>query len=484
MAVNEALLERRLTALETARPWGPRVVSRLEAFIRSGEDDALFRVNPIKFAADKGIAEPEAIDLFLHATAEGLFEINWMLLCSQCGCVTESFSTMNRLHDHGHCNLCRIDLDVKLDDYIAVTFTISPQIRTIRFHRPEELSAEDFSFVYSFAPEGKGPDGRIFVAPIKDATLAVNHLPPKTVTRFELDVAPGLLLGWSPLSNAGFAFNIDAAADRADQSLRIRFSNEGCDPEVATIAPGKLVLEVESVIDRRSSLGVSLIPPGIDLNERPPLKYDPFLSGSRLLTNQTFRNLFRSQVIEATEGIGIRDLTLLFTDLKGSTELYDRIGDLNAYSQVQRHFERLLDVTVRHNGAVVKTIGDAVMAAFATPADAVGAAVDMRREIERLNEARSTRDFILKIGIHRGPSIAVTLNDRLDYFGQTVNIASRVEHLAEGDEICLTEEVYGAPAVVDLLKPYVKKPDHSRLKGVRGEVAIYRVQAVSNGQAA
>jgi class 3 adenylate cyclase len=108
----------------------------------------------------------------------------------------------------------------------------------------------------------------------------------------------------------------------------------------------------------------------------------------------------------------------------------------------------------------------------------------MRREIERLNEARSTRDFILKIGIHRGPSIAVTLNDRLDYFGQTVNIASRVEHLAEGDEICLTEEVYGAPAVVDLLKPYVKKPDHSRLKGVRGEVAIYRVQAVSNGQAA
>ena len=87
--------------------------------------------------------------------------------------------------------------------------------------------------------------------------FAVNYLPPKTVTTLELDVAPGLLLGWSPLTSAGFAFNIDAAADRAHQSLRIRFSNEGCDPEVATIAPGKLVLEVESVIDRRSILGVS-----------------------------------------------------------------------------------------------------------------------------------------------------------------------------------------------------------------------------------
>jgi class 3 adenylate cyclase len=88
---------------------------------------------------------------------------------------------------------------------------------------------------------------------------------------------------------------------------------------------------------------------------------------------------------------------------------------------VQRHFERLLDVTVRHNGAVVKTIGDAIMAAFVTPPDAVSAALKMRSEIERLNEARAARDFVLKIGIHRGPSIAVTLNDRLDYFGQTVN---------------------------------------------------------------
>jgi Family of unknown function (DUF5939) len=165
MAVNEALLERRLSALETARQWGPRVVSRLEAFIRSGEDDALFRVNPIKFAADKGIAEPEAIDLFLHATAEGLFEIDWMLLCSRCGCVTESFSTMNKLHDHGHCNLCRIDLDVKLDDYIAVTFTISPQIRTIRFHRPEELSAEDFPLSTTLRQRARDPTGGSLLRP-------------------------------------------------------------------------------------------------------------------------------------------------------------------------------------------------------------------------------------------------------------------------------------------------------------------------------
>ena len=475
-ALNEKLLEDRLGALETARPWGPRVISRLEALIRSGEDEGLFRVNPIKFAADKGIGEAEAIDLFLHATAQGLFEMNWMLLCAHCGCVTESFGTMNKLHDDHHCNLCRIDLDAKLDDYIAVTFTVSPQIRPIKFHHPENLSAQDYTFVYSVAPEGKGADGRIFTAPMRDAMLAVNYLLPGAVTRFEVDVKPGLLLGWSPLTDAGFAFTVDAAAAPKEQTVHISFSGGGCEPDAVTIAPGKLTLEVESTVSYRSVLGVSLVPPGIDLSNRPPLRYDPFLSGSRLLTTQTFRNLFRSQVIEATEGIGVRDLTLLFTDLKGSTALYDRIGDLNAYSQVQRHFERLLDVTVRHNGAVVKTIGDAIMAAFVTPADAVSAALDMRKEIERLNEARSARDFILKIGLHRGPSIAVTLNDRLDYFGQTVNIASRVEHMAEGEEICLTEEVYDSPRVAEILKPYAAKRDQAHLKGVEHEVGIFRIQ--------
>ena len=237
-AINEKLLEDRLGTLEAARSWNPRVISRLEALIRSGEDEAIFRVNPIKFAADKGMADAEAIDLFLHAAAHGLFEMNWMLLCSQCGCVTESFSTMNRLHDHPHCNLCQLDLEAKLDDYIAVTFTVSPQIRPIKFHRPEELSPEEYSFVYNVAPEGKGPDGRIFAAVIRDAMLALSFLPPGAVTRFELDVKPGLLLGWSPLTDAGLKFTVEAGAASKQQPVRVRFSDQGCVPHSATVAPG------------------------------------------------------------------------------------------------------------------------------------------------------------------------------------------------------------------------------------------------------
>ena len=156
------------------------------------------------------------------------------------------------------------------------------------------------------------------------------------------------------------------------------------------------------------------------------LEFEPHLSAKQLLTTQTFRDLFRHELVKGTEGMSVRDISLMFTDLKGSTELYERIGDLNAFALVQEHFERLTAVAVSHNGAIIKTLGDAVMAAFMTPVDGVQAALAMQAEIVRFNEARGERDLILKIGLHRGAVIAVTLNERLDYFGQNVNIAARV----------------------------------------------------------
>jgi class 3 adenylate cyclase len=472
--VNEKLLEERLVALEGARQWSPRVVSRLEAVIRSGKDDALFRINPVKFAADKSLAETEAIDLFLHAAAVGLFEMNWMLLCPTCSCVVESFGVMNKLHDRYHCHLCRTDIEAKLDDYIAVTFTVSQQIRSIKFHQPADLTPSEHCFCYVLSREGRLPDGDAFADMWGRITRAVNYLLPEATTRFEVDAEPGLLIGWDTQRDIGFGFAVDVSAPSSGL-MHVRLSDSACDPGAGAVAPGKVTIEVENATSRRVLFGITNLPPDYDL-QHPPLDFSSLLSGGRLLTTQTFRDLFRSQVIEAAEGIGVRDVALLFTDLKGSTELYDRIGDLNAYSQVQRHFECLMDVTIRHRGAVIKTIGDAVMAAFLKSADAVEAALEMRKVIEQFNETRANRDFILKIGVHRGASIAVTLNDRLDYFGQTVNIASRIQHLAEGDEICLTEDVFSSTGVTSLLSPYTVKRDRARLKGVAQELVVYRVQ--------
>jgi class 3 adenylate cyclase len=148
---------------------------------------------------------------------------------------------------------------------------------------------------------------------------------------------------------------------------------------------------------------------------------------------------------------------------------------LNAFALVQQHFEQLQSVTVRHNGAIIKTIGDAVMAAFLDPADAVGAALDMRSEIATFNRRQPDKELILKIGVHKGAAIAVTLNDRLDYFGQTVNIAARVQNLAEADEIVISQDVFDSKGVRDELARFSVEPRMAQLRGVEQDLQVFRV---------
>jgi len=470
--IDEKKLEERLGVLEAARSWSPRVVSRLETLLRSGPDEALYRINPIQFAAEKSIAEAEAIDLFLHACVAGLFDMDWLLVCPMCSDVVESFRSLRKLHTHFHCHLCQSDYEAALDDYITVTFTVLPAVRSIKFHRPDRLSAWDYVFQYKLTSGGLMPDGVPWSETAKGLVRVLTRIEPGAAASLEIDAAEGALLGQDFDSDAQFFFPVESGGV-TPRAVPVTLDRGTCVAATASVAPGKVVFDVHNAGDRSVVFGILQLPTATF--QRPRLSFTPALSGKRLLMAQTFRDFFRSEVISATEGIAVLDVTLVFTDLKGSTALYERIGDLNAYIQVQRHFQHLLDATVRHNGAVTKTIGDAVMAAFSTSADAVRAALEMREAVDQLNRDRPQRDFILKIGVHRGASIAVTLNERLDYFGQTVNIAARVQNLADGDEICITEEVYGAPSVADIIAPYPVAKSEAELKGVSKAVSVYHL---------
>ena len=471
--IDEKKLEARLVVVEAARSWSPRVVSRLEMLLRSGTDEALYRINPIEFAREKSIAEAEGIDLFLHACVAGLFDMDWLLVCPMCSDVVESFRSLRKLHTHFHCHLCQSDYDAALDDYITVTFTVSPTVRSIRFHRPDALSAWDYVFHYKLTSGGMLPDGVPWSEAAKQLVRVLTRIEPGSTLSLEVDAVEGALLGQDFESDAQFLFPVASGVDAALPHVSVTLDRGQCMAAPANIAPGKVVFDVHNAGKLPVIFGILQLP--VATFQRQKLRFGPSLSGKRLLTTQTFRDFFRSEVIGATEGIAVLDVTLVFTDLKGSTALYERIGDLNAYIQVQRHFQHLLDATVRHNGAVTKTIGDAVMAAFLTSADAVRAALDMRETVEELNRDRPQRDFILKIGVHRGAAIAVTLNERLDYFGQTVNIAARVQNLADGDEICITEDVYRAPAVAEIIAPYPMVKSEAELKGVSKAMSVYHL---------
>ena len=202
----------------------------------------------------------------------------------------------------------------------------------------------------------------------------------------------------------------------------------------------------------------------------------PALSAKRLLSNQTFRSLFRSDTVAESETLRIRDLTYLFTDLEDSTLMYDTIGDVTAHDLVRRHFDALGKAVADNQGAVTKTIGDAIMATFPEPVFGVQATVDRQRALADFSKATST-GLVLKIGLHRGRSLAVSLNDRTDYFGQEVNIAARVQQLAGADEIVLSKDVYDEPGVAELLAAYDVVEDAGIMKGVAEQIPVFRARA-------
>ncbi len=176
-------------------------------------------------------------------------------------------------------------------------------------------------------------------------------------------------------------------------------------------------------------------------------KRKPIVTAKRILANQTFRDVYKADNLNIDQRLKITSLTFLFTDLKGSTALYERVGDLAAFDLVRAHFRALLEIIASEAGAVVKTIGDAVMATFVRPEQAIAAGLRMRKAMDALNEERGTQDLLVKIGIHEGACLAVMLNERQDYFGQTVNIAARVQGQASAQAINATGPVVKSPAV-------------------------------------
>ena len=197
------------------------------------------------------------------------------------------------------------------------------------------------------------------------------------------------------------------------------------------------------------------------------------LTAPEVISLQAFRDLFAEATLRPGDDAGVSQVALLFTDLQGSTALYERVGDAAAYNIVREHFALLAAIVRDHDGAVVKTIGDAVMASFSDPAQAVRAAIAMQAEIG--SSAQGVRDLVLKVGVHAGPSVVVTLNDRLDYFGSTVNMAARLQGQSTGGDIVLSRAVADDPAVREVLAAVPKRQETVALKGFAEPVGFVRL---------
>jgi class 3 adenylate cyclase len=359
-----------------------------------------------------------------------------------------------------------------LDEIVEVTFTVNRRVRRIAAHDPNELPLPEYfrQIFWSSAIDLPEDLDRV----IQEITLDTVELPPGDKALLSLQLPPNLVIILDPVTHTTQFLDVKGEPTRERQNLSLIFDKVRASTETIELRPGPLRLSLENHTDSRVLPGLWI---ASDELEQLLHRRKPFLTAKRLLTNQVFRDIYGADTIDVDQRLKITSLTFLFTDLRGSTELYERVGDLAAFDLVRAHFRLLNEIVAAEAGAVVKTSGDAVMATFPTPDRAVAAALRMRDAMRDLKDARGGDGLMLKIGIHEGPCLAVVLDNRQDYFGRTVNIAARVQGLADSRSILATRPIVSHPKTSDFLKSSGLKPlVHQRaLRGVADEMAVYEI---------
>jgi class 3 adenylate cyclase len=451
----------------------PGTVAAIERLVRDGEDRELSRINVVNFATRRGLDEEHVIAAFLHAARLGLFEMSWNVLCPGCGGVLDANATLKSVNREEYvCGLCAAGYKPTLDEMVEVTFTVSDRIRRIAAHDPSRLPFGEYFRQVFWSSGVDVPDD--FDALIRDITLESIELPPGEKAILSLQLPPEFAIVFDPVTHSAQFLDVKGEPTRTRQNVSVVFNKVHAPTGTTILQPGPLRLSLENRSDMRVLAGIWVA--GQKLHDLLGRRR-PFLTAKRLLTNQSFRDIYRTDTLDVDQRLKITSLTFLFTDLKGSTELYERVGDLVAFDLVRAHFRILNEIVASEAGAVVKTIGDAVMATFPTPDRALAAALRMREAMTNLNDERKREDLLLKIGIHEGPCLAVMLNDRQDYFGQTVNIASRVQNLAVSRSIFATGPVVEHPQASALLAAGGHKPAAQRrsLRGIVDDLPIYEI---------
>jgi len=451
----------------------PGIVDAIEKRVRDAPDRDLCRINVLDFAAKRALDEETSIEAFLHAARLGLFELSWNVLCPSCAGVLDASTTLRSVNrGEYHCAWCAAGYEPILDEIVEVTFTVNRRVRRIAAHDPNELPFAEYFRQVFWSSAIDLPENLAQV--IEEITLDTVELPPGEKALLSLQLPSQLVVLLDPVTHMTQFLEVKGEPTRERQSLSLLFDRVRPTTETIELSPGPLRLSLENRTDTRVLPGLWVATEGLNklLSRRKP-----FLTAKRLLTNQVFRDLYGADTIDVDQRLKITSLTFLFTDLRGSTELYERVGDLVAFDLVRAHFEVLNDIIATEAGAVVKTSGDAVMATFSTADRAVAAALRMRDAMHDFKNGGSGDGLFLKIGIHEGPCLAVMLDKRQDYFGRTVNIAARVQDLADSRSILATGSVVNHPGACNLLETsgLTPVPHRRALRGVAEEMAVYEI---------
>ncbi len=424
----------------------PALADRLGTFVREAPDADVIRIRPFEVAEQWGEDRRDVLRAFLRAVPAGIVELRWALICPSCRVAGQTVSQLDEIEAGAHCQQCDISFDLDLDRAVEATFVVHPTVRPV----PQQL----------FCMGGPARTPHVLVQANLEPGASKSLDAPSEVARFRI------------FARGGASASVEVADD-APKAAEVTVIEDAIRPALVRIAPGGKLTVVN---DTKEARHVKI--------ER--MGYATLAATAHTVsTLGDFRELFSTDLLKRGTPLKVARVAVFFSDLTGSTALYSEVGDAAAFRLVDDHFDLLRKIIDKNQGVVVKTMGDAVMAAFTDPSECVTAAVEALSEFERFRVAHKHGASIgIKLGMYAGACYVVTANGTLDYFGQTVNVASRVQHLAHSGELVLEE------ATLEALRPEAQalvqagERFEARVKGIDAPLKLVRVQLSPKGKEA
>jgi adenylate cyclase len=407
-------------------------------------DEDVVRVRPFETAARWKLPRTDVLVFFMRAVRAGLMDLRWQVICPHCRNARSGLTGLRYLKKQSHCDSCNIDFETEFDKSVEARFTVNKSVR----------ATDDR--VFCSGDPSRTPHIRAQLRVLSGATR-----------RLAVDLTPGLYRFRATQSKQMLTVNVGAAKQEPGAPLRLTVNESGFTPAELSTGSGRSDFELTS-----TASGF------MDVKLEHAAWEDNAASGVIVTSLPEFYDLAAKDVLVPDEELAVRSLTMLFSDLRGSTALYRQIGDAAAYALVREHFKVMQEVIRKNHGGIVKTIGDAVMAVFFSAPEALACCFEIQHAfVELWKHKPQMAAMVVKLGFHRGPCIAVNFNNRIDYFGTTVNLAARIQNESHGGDIVFFEELFNDPASQNVLQHYHYSHEsfQTPLKGFATEARLVRL---------
>jgi class 3 adenylate cyclase len=411
-SINSSQLETRLDRLR-GYDANPSLIQKLKKHLLQGSDLEVVSMRPFEVADRWGEERMEVLFFFLFATKAEVLDLHWTVLCPNCSGTSEEPISLSKLKAQAHCKTCEITYGTDLAASVEARFSVNAAIRRARYE------------TYCIAGPANLPQ-----------ILAQLRLEPNKFRKEMLNLRPGIIRVRS-FQTEGFHQIQVQPTHSTTTTLNVQCESNQLHINTKHLLAGTVSLEVKNNTGKEILLIV----------ERETWRENA-VTAALVTSLQNFKDLFPQEAVAPGEEIGIASLTIMFTDLRSSTPLYKKIGDTKAFSFVQNHFRFLTESVSNNRGGILKTMGDAIMAQFATSLDALKASLEIQRQWENFCKTYGMySDVNVKIGVHQGSAIAINNRGAFDCFGATINLAARLQKFSDGGDVIISDIVLNDPDV-------------------------------------